>query len=41
MPAENDKIKRLTKRCKQLVGERVRIINRLHSDLQANYPNDR
>ena len=38
IPAENDKLKRLTRRRKQLVGERVRIINRLQSDLQAVCP---
>ena len=37
-PAENDKLKRLTRRRKQLVWERARIINRLQSDLHAVCP---
>src|SRR3990172_5838807 len=37
-PAVNDKLKRLTRRRKQLVVERVRIVNRLHADLHAISP---
>ena len=37
-PAVNDKLKRLTRRRKQLVVERVRIVNRLHADLHAVCP---
>lgn len=37
-PAINDTLKRLTRRRKQLVIERVRIINRLHADLHAVCP---
>lgn len=37
-PEENDKLKRLTRRRKQLVWERARIINRLQSDLHAVCP---
>lgn len=37
-PAVNDKLKRLTRRRKQLVAERVRIVNRLHADLHAVSP---
>lgn len=37
-PAVNDKLKRLTRRRKQLVIERVRIVNRLHADLHAVSP---
>lgn len=37
-PAVNDKLKRLTRRRKQLVLERVRIVNRLHADLHAVSP---
>lgn len=37
-PAENDKLKRLTRRRKQLVFERARVINRLQSDLHAVCP---
>lgn len=37
-PAENDKLKRLTRRRKQLVWERARVINRLQSDLHAACP---
>ena len=35
VPPENDKLKRLTRRRRQLVNEKVRIVNRLHADLQA------
>jgi len=38
IPAENDKLKRLTRRRKQLVWERARVINRLQSDLHAVCP---
>jgi hypothetical protein len=34
-PAENDKLKRLTRRRKQLVWERARVINRLQGDLHG------
>lgn len=37
-PAVNDKLKRLTRRRKQLVIERGRIVNRLHADLHAVSP---
>ena len=37
-PAVNDKLKRLTRRRKQLVNERVGIVNRLHADLHAVSP---
>ena len=37
-PAVNDKLKRLTRRRKQLVLERARIVNRLHADLHAVSP---
>lgn len=37
-PAVNDKLKRLTRRRKQLVIERVRLVNRLHADLHAMSP---
>lgn len=38
VPPENDKLKRLTRRRRQLVNEKVRIANRLHADLQAVCP---
>ena len=38
VPAVNDKLKRLTRRRKQLVLERARIVNRLHADLHAVSP---
>ena len=37
-PPANDKLKRLTRRRRQLVNEKVRIVNRLHADLQAVSP---
>jgi transposase len=37
-PEENDKLKRLTRRRKELVLERVRVVNRLQSDLHAVCP---
>lgn len=37
-PLENDKLKRLTRRRKQLVVERVRVVNRLQADLHAVCP---
>jgi len=37
-PAINDKLKRLTRRRKQLVEERVRLTNRFQADLQAVCP---
>lgn len=37
-PVENDKLKRLTRRRKQLVVERGRVVNRLQSDLHAICP---
>lgn len=36
--AVNDKLKRLTRRRKQLVNERVRLVNRFQADLQAVCP---
>jgi transposase len=38
IPAENEKLKRLTRRRKQLVYERARVLNRLQGDLQAVCP---
>jgi transposase len=37
-PAENDRLKRLTRRRKQLVVERVRVVNRMQADLHAVCP---
>ncbi len=37
-PIENDKLKRLTRRRKQLVNERVRVTNRMQADLHAVCP---
>jgi len=37
-PVENEKLKRITRRRRQLVNERGRVINRLQSDLQAVSP---
>lgn len=37
-PVVNDKLKRLTRRRRQVVDERVRIVNRLQADLQAVCP---
>lgn len=37
-PLENDKLKRLTRRRKQLVNERVRVTNRMQADLHAVCP---
>jgi len=37
-PTVNDKLKRLTRRRRQLVNERGRIVNRLHADLHAVSP---
>lgn len=37
-PLVNDKLKRLTRRRRQIVDERVRVVNRLQSDLQAICP---
>ncbi len=37
-PIENDKLKRLTRRRKQLVNERVRVTNRMQVDLHAVCP---
>ena len=37
-PAVNDTLKRLTRRRKQLVNERVRIVNRIQADLHAICP---
>lgn len=37
-PAVNDTLKRLTRRRKQLVNERVRIVNRIQADLHAVCP---
>ena len=38
IPAVEAKLKRLTRRRRQLVEERVRVVNRLHADLQAVSP---
>jgi transposase len=38
VPAANDKLKRLTRRRRQLVTEKGRVLNRLQSDLQAVCP---
>ena len=38
VPVENDKLKRLTRRRRQLVGEKGRVLNRLQADLQAVCP---
>jgi transposase len=35
VPVENDQLKRLTRRRRQLVGENGRVLNRLQADLQA------
>jgi len=37
-PAENDVLKRLSRRRRRLVNERTRVINSLHADLQAVTP---
>lgn len=37
-PMVNDRLKRLTRRRKQLVAERVRVVNRMQSDLHAVCP---
>ena len=37
-PVVNDKLKRLTRRRRQVVDERVRLVNRLQADLQAVCP---
>jgi transposase len=38
VPLENDQLKRFTRRRRQLVGEKGRVLNRLQSDLQAVCP---
>ncbi len=38
VPCVNERLKRLTRRRRQLVEEKVRVVNRLHSDLQAVCP---
>ncbi|MCR4405255.1 MAG: transposase, partial [Candidatus Acetothermia bacterium] len=38
VPAENEKLKRLSRRRRQLVNEKVRVVNRMQSDLQAVCP---
>jgi transposase len=38
VPEENDKLKRLTRRRRQLVDEKGRVLNRLQADLQAVSP---
>ena len=38
VPLENDKLKRLTRRRRQLVNERVAIVNRMQTDLRAVCP---
>jgi transposase len=37
-PEENDILKRLSRRRRRLVGERVRVVNSMHADLQAAAP---
>jgi transposase len=37
-PEENDILKRLSRRRRRLVGERVRVVNSMHADLQAVTP---
>ncbi len=37
-PAENEKLKRLTRRRRQLVEDKVRVVNRLQADLQSVSP---
>ncbi len=37
-PPENEQLKRLTRRRRQLVNDKVRVVNRLQSDLQAVCP---
>lgn len=38
VPPENEKLKRLSRRRRQLVNEKVRVLNRLQADLQAVCP---
>lgn len=38
VPAENEKLKRLSRRRRQLVREKVRVVNRMQADLQAVCP---
>ena len=38
IPPENEKLKRLSRRRRQLVNEKVRVVNRLQADLQAVCP---
>ncbi len=38
VPAHNDKLKRLTRRRRQLVNEKIRVLNRMQADLQAVCP---
>lgn len=38
IPPENEKLKRLSRRRRQLVNEKVRVVNRLQTDLQAVCP---
>jgi len=38
VPPENERLKRLTRRRRQLVNEKVRVVNRMQSDLQAVCP---
>jgi transposase len=38
IPVENEQLKRFTRRRRQLVDEKVRVVNRLQSDLQALAP---
>ena len=37
-PAENQRLKRLTRRRRQMVDEKVRLVERMHADLQAVCP---
>jgi len=38
VPQENERLKRLTRRRRQLVNEKVRVVNRMQADLQAICP---
>lgn len=38
MPSENEKLKRLARRRRELVNEKIRVVNRMQADLQAVCP---
>ena len=38
VPLENEKLKRLTRRRRELVNEKIRVVNRMQSDIQAVCP---